>query len=395
MPERHRKGTPGFRRANLGLFVAGLAAFALLYCPQPVLPLIAEGFGGKLSPATASLSLAVSTGALALAVIPLSTLSDSVGRTGIMTFSLFGAAALGLLAAFAPSYPSLLVIRAVQGVALAGLPAVAMAYVAEEVHHRSLGLAMGLYIAGNGVGGMGGRLMASLAADVGSWRWAFGVTGVFALGCLLVFRVALPPSAHFVPRSLRPRAVAEAMRGHLADPGLRRLYAVGLLLMAAFVAVYNYLGYRLLAPPFGLPPGLVGFIFVVYLAGTASAATAGRLTNRLGRRRALWSTSLVAAPGLALTLPTMLPLVILGLTVLTFGFFSAHTIASGWVGARATAAKGQASALYLLCYYLGSSLGGWIGGIAYGYAAWPGTAAFVAALLTGAVTVALSLRNVR
>ncbi len=379
-PERHQRSSPGFRRITLALFAAGLATFTALYCVQALLPALATQF--HLMPATASLVVSVSTGALALGVIPLTALSEALGRTPVMTCSLFAAAGLGVLAAFSPSFAVLLVIRALQGLALAGLQAVAMSYLAEELHRGSLGFGMGLYIAGNGIGGMVGRLLAGLVDDVSNWRVALGVVGGVALLCALVFACSILPSAHFTARPLRLRPLAASVGRAFADTGLLRLYAVGFLLMGCFVTVYNYLGFRLLGPGFNLPELVVGLIFVVYLAGCLSSALAGRLVDRFGRPRLLWVMAVITLLGLALMLPDNLVLVVAGLVITTAGFFAGHSVASGWVSARSARLGVQGSAVYLFCYYLGSSIGGTVGGLAFTGRGWTGLTAYTGA--TGA-----------
>jgi MFS transporter, YNFM family, putative membrane transport protein len=388
---RLRRGDPGLRRVNFALFLAGMATFTLLYETQALLPLVSRSFGA--GPAEASLTVSVATGALALAVIPVSSLSEVVGRRAVMMVSVLAAAVLGLLAPLSPALWVLLACRALQGVALAGVPAVAMAYLAEEVDRNSLGQAMGLYIAGNAIGGLTGRIGASLLADAGGWRVALTGVGIFSLACALMFRLALPPSAHFRPAPVRVAALARSLRGHLADSGLVRLYLIAFTLMGAFVTVYNYLTYRLEAPPFRLSQAVIGSIFFAYLAGTASSTVAGRLTDRVGRWGIAWTAVVVAIGGVAMTLSASLAVIIGGLVLLTVGFFAAHSVASGWVSRRARVAPAQASALYLFAYYLGSSICGSAGGLAYSHGGWPGTAAFAAALLLIGLVSAVSLRR--
>lgn len=390
-PLRHTRGSRAYRRVNLALFAAGCSTFAMLYATQTLLPELSDGF--HLDPATASLSVSVTTGALALAVIPVSMLSERWGRSRVMTISVFGAALLGVLAAFAPDFGTLVVLRAVQGVALAGLPATAMAYLAEEVDGPSLGSAMGLYVAGNSIGGMGGRLVTGLASDLGGWRVALVAVGLLALGSAVAFRVLLPPSRNFTPSAMTARQLTGVLRSHVADPVLRRLYLLGMVFMAAFGTVYNYLGYRLLAEPFGLPQTVVGAIFVIYLAGTFSSAASGRLVGRIGHRATLWAAAAITAAGALLTLPDNLALVVVGLIVLTAGFFAGHSAASSAVGLRVTEGRAQASALYLAAYYLGASAGGPIGGVAFHGHGWAGAVLLVLVLMAAAGWVAFGLKG--
>lgn len=377
-------------RVRLGLFAAGLATFALLYTVQPLLPQLASSF--QVSAAGASLAMSAGTGALALAVIPVSSLSEVFGRRRIMMISLLAASVLGMLVPLSPSFSVLVVLRVLQGFALAGVPAVAMAYLTEEVHGDALGRAMGLFVGGNAIGGLLGRIGAGVFTDLGGWRLAvLGVSG-FSLACGLVFVVVLPASAFFTPAPLRLRALGASLAANLRDLGLVRLYVVGFALMGGFVTVYNYLTFRLSAAPFDLSATAIGFLFVVYLAGTFSSTMAGRLADRFGRYLVMLAGFVVMACGVLLTLPGVLAVIVLGLVVMTTGFFAAHSVASGWVGARASVAPAQASALYLCAYYIGSSVAGSIGGIFYGSGGWSSTVIFVLALVAVGLLCAASLR---
>lgn len=382
-------GTAAFRATVLALFAVGLATFAILYCVQPLMPLLAETFG--LSAAASSLALSATTGVLAPMLLVAGTLSDALGRKVVMVASILSSAALALLTALSPSWGVLLLLRALQGITLSGLQAVAMAYLGEEVAPAALGAAMGLYVAGNGLGGMLGRVCAGLGAELGGWRGALAaVATVAVLAGLFVWRV-LPPSRHFRPRALTLRASLSSLAGHLRDAALLRLFGVGILLMGGFVTVYNYIAFRLLAPPYELSQAVVGAVFVVYLAGVVSSTLMGRLADRFGRGLVLDAALALALAGLALTLARPLLLVALGLGVFTFGFFGAHAVASGWVSRRARTAKAQASALYLFSFYAGSTLVAPAVGLLWPPFAWPGVAAATAALLVGALLLARTL----
>lgn len=389
-PVGHARGTRGYRRLVAAIWAAGVGCFAVLYAPQALLPLVSGDLG--VPPSSAALLVSATTGTLALALLPMSYLADRVGRTRLMTLALATAAVLGVLAPFAPSFEVLLLLRAVQGVAIAGLPALAMTHLSEEVRPSAVGVAMGLFVAGNTVGGLSGRVVASAVADGWGWRAGLGAVGVLALVCAVAFRLLLPPPVA-PPATPSPVAAPGHLRRHLRDAGIRRLCLSSFVLMAAFVTVYNFLGYRLLDEPFGLSPTLVGLVFLVYLAGTVGSPAAGRLGERLGRRVVLLGGVLLALSAVLLTLSDLLAVVLLGLVLFTVGFFAAHTSASGMVGNRARVGRAQASALYLLAYYAGSSVGGWLGGFAYEGGAWPAVVAYVAGLLLAALGLAFLLRR--
>ncbi|WP_316659391.1 MFS transporter [Ralstonia condita] len=381
------RGHPGYLRANLALFAAGFSTFSLLYCVQPLMPLLARDFG--LSPAQTSLVLSVSTMLLAFAILFAGLLSESVHRKTLMGVSLVLSSGLTLAAAVLPGWHGLLLTRAMLGIALGGVPAVAMAYLAEEVHPQGLGLAMGLYIGGTAFGGMAGRVLTGAVADHFGWRAAMGFTGALGLLAALAFLWLLPPSRRFVPRKgVAPGDLLDTLGMHLREPGLRALFAMGFLLMGGFVTIYNYASFHLLDAPYGLSQTAVGGIFMVYLVGIGASAWFGRLADRHGRGRMLLAGTALMSAGVLLTLATPLALVIGGVALLTFGFFGAHAVASGWVGRRAQRAKGQAAALYLLAYYLGSSLIGTTGGKLYAPWGWPGVVGIVTACMACALATA-------
>ncbi|MFE9457167.1 MFS transporter [Streptomyces californicus] len=386
-PERLEPGRPGYRRMSFALFAAGVAAFALLYSTQALLPAVSASFDATAGQASWTVSAA--TGALALFVLPLSALSERFGRRQMMTASLTVAVLVGLLVPFAPSMGALIALRAVQGAALAGLPASAMAYLAEEVRPKALIAAIGLFVAGNSIGGMSGRILTGWVAQAWGWRAALAAVGLLALACAVAFHFLIPQARNFRPGSLNPKALARTVAGHLADPLLVRLYAIGALFMTVFGAVYTVIGYRLVEEPFSLPQGVIGSIFLVYLVGTVSSAAAGRLVARLGRRGALYLAVSTTAAGLLLSLGDTLAAVLLGLVLITAGFFAGHAVASSSVSRTATTGRAQASALYQSAYYLGSSAGGTLGAIAFHAGGWAGTVTLGLFAVLGVVSITL------
>ncbi|MFE3120363.1 MFS transporter [Streptomyces niveus] len=380
-------GRPGYRRMSFALFAAGVAAFALLYSTQALLPAITADLG--VTAGAASWTVSAATGALALFVLPLSALSERFGRRTLMTLSLTVAVVVGLLVPLAPNLEWLIALRAVQGAALAGLPASAMAYLAEEVRPKALVGAIGLFVAGNSIGGMSGRVLAGWVSQLWGWRAGLAAIGLLALVCAAVFRVLLPKARNFRPGTLNPRALAKTVGGHLADPLLRRLYAIGALFMTVFGAVYTAIGFRLAEAPFNLPQGVIGSIFLVYLVGTLSSAAAGKLVARLGRRGALYLAVGTTAAGLLLSLSDSLGAVLLGLVLITAGFFAGHAVASSAVSRTAKTGRAQASALYQSAYYVGSSAGGTLGAVAFHAGGWGATATLGLLAVLGVVSVTL------
>tara|TARA_Y100000296_G_scaffold24039_1_gene28414 strand:- start:326 stop:1504 length:1179 start_codon:yes stop_codon:yes gene_type:complete len=372
------RGTPAYRRATFALFCAGFATFALLYCIQPLLPMLAAYF--SVSAASSSLALSLTTLSLAVCLLISGALAESWGRKPVMAAALGLASLLGLASVLVDSWQLLLALRALLGLALSGLPALAMAYVGEEFEPESLPAAMGLYIGGTALGGMLGRLLSGLLSDLGGWQLALGGIASLGLLALVAFVWLLPPSRHFTAQPLSLRILLTNFRLHLGNPVLRGLFLQGFLLMGGFVALFNYIGFRLAGEPFGLSSTLIGLLFVVYLGGIFSAGWAGRLVPRFGARQVLRGGVALMLIGVGLCATSWLVSIVLGLGLFTLGFFAAHAVASGQVGSHAKGARAQASALYLCAYYLGSSVVGYGAGYVWDHAGWLPLMALLAAL---------------
>ncbi|WP_433444007.1 MFS transporter [Nonomuraea sp. CA-141351] len=387
---------PGTRRVSAAVAAAGVSSFALLYAPQPVLPQLAEAF--RLDPGSASLAIGVATTSLAVAVLPVAWMAGLVGRRRVILWYVVLSAVIGLLLPLAPSFPVLLVMRAVQGVAIAGFAGVAAAYLADVVGTARLTGSVGAMIAGNSVGGMLGRLGAGFAAEPMGWHGALLTVAVVSGLCALYAARTLPQSTGRTAGRTRSVPLGEPARqadaGRRLGGGLVAPFAVGALAMGAFVALYNAAGFRLTAPPLSLTPAAASLVFLAYAMGTASSAAAGRVASRLGRSKALVAALLLTAAGSGLTVSTSLPLVVAGFAVLTAGFFAAHAIANAWVAAEAAPhVRGRAAGVYTLCYYLGSGAGGTVGSIVYGHAGWTWLIALTSAWLLLAIAAVLIRRR--
>lgn len=388
---RIRAGTLEFRRSNRALFLGGFSTFSLLYYVQPLMPLFAREFG--LTPVQSSWSLSISTAALAISLIVAGIISDSVGRKPMMCGALMLSSGMTILCAFAQNYPQFLLMRGLLGAVLAGLPAVAMAYLSEEMEPTSLGYSMGIYISGSALGGMSGRVLASLLTDAVSWRFSVATIGVAGLLSGIEFWRSLPKSNHFRASRFDADTIAAGLRGHFRDQGLPWLFLLGFLLLGCFVSLYNFMSFRLMGAQFGLRQSAIAAMFSLYPIGMFSSVWVGKLGDKFGRRRVLWLVMSLMLAGLLLTVMNSLVSITIGIALFTFGFFGSHSIASSWVGRRAKAPQALASALYLLFYYLGSSLVSCVAGIMWAIGGWNGVVLVLVVCLLASLSIALRLRT--
>ncbi|MEQ7870075.1 MFS transporter [Chromohalobacter salexigens] len=348
--------TRAWWRATLALCLGSFTVFINLYVAQPLLPAIRESF--EVSTLAAGSAMSVSMLTLALSLLFYGPLSDAIGRAAIMRVTLVLASVCTLVMAFAPNFASLIALRALQGFLLGGLPAVAIAWMGDEFDKPALLLAVGLYISGNTLGGIGGRVIGGAVAEHWNWHASFMAIACLSLVCTSIFWRALPPARQFRPSPLRVGRAVRDMGGHLRDPRLIAAYLIGGFNFFIFINQYSYVTFRLSEAPFSLTSQWLGLIFLTYLGGTLGSALSGRVAQRLSQPVCMMLGIATLMLGSLVTLIPSLIAIIAGLTVNAVGFFLAHSMASSWVGRHAQRARGSASSLYLVFYYLGASLGG-------------------------------------
>lgn len=382
----HLPGSQAYRRLLIALFFIGVATFAQLYSPQGLLPIIAVE--QDITADQAALMVSAATLGLALGVIPWSYIGDAAGRKPAMVWAISLACLFAVLTTVAPSFTLALAARFFEGFMLGGVPALAVAYLNEEVSSKVAAVAAGTYVSGTTLGGLAGRIIAAPLGEQFGWKLGMLVVTALAVICVLVFLRMAPAAQRFTPRRTGVSEALGALFGNLRSGALWVIYLQGFLTMGGFVAMYNYLGFHLAGPPFLLPIWLTSLVFLAYLAGTLSSPRAGRLASRWGRKKVLLAGNLITMVGTALTLVSEMWVIIVGMVVLTGGFFAAHAVASGWAGARAVAGRSQSASLYNLGYYAGSSVFGFLGGTFLHMAGWPGTVVMV--LVLSALATALA-----
>ncbi|MCI9886883.1 MFS transporter [Micrococcales bacterium 31B] len=387
----HERGSRAYRRLVIALFAAGVATFGQLYSLQGLLPAISSSYG--ISPASASLAISAATIGVAASVLPWAFVADRIGRVRSMVIAVVIASLLFIAQPFAPTFEAMLALRLLEGLALGALPAAAVVYISEEVSPRHAALATGTYVSGTTLGGLFGRLIPGAVTYVADWRIAMLIEGLVALAAAAVFVMLAPRAQGFKTMRQRKReglpvpATRSLLAKALGSPRLWGLYVQGFFLMGVFVAVFNFVGFRLEAPPFALPVALSSLLYLSYLVGTYTSRLGGVAATRLGRLPvALCGITLLAA-GVLLTLANSIALILLGLCLMVGGYFAAHAVISSWAPAAARGASAQASATYTLCTYVGSSVIGWAAGLVYG--GWGWTAAALALAALAAVSAAL------
>lgn len=347
-------GSVRFKRIRNCIFLSGLSVFAQLYLFQPVLSDLCRDF--QIDPATSSLAVSFSTLGMAAGLFFWAFKADTLGRAKLMSFSLIASAILTLLSSLAWNFPMVLALSLLKGMALSGVSAVALAYLNEEVSPAVLGTAISLYLSGNTIGGMSGRVCGALIAGWSSWHITALCLGLSALAIGIVFARRFPASLHFHPQHTDVRIKFRRMGSFLTHFAFLGLFLTAALILGAFVSVYNYISFVLEAEPFNLPHYIVAMIFLMYITGVAGSMCIGWLSDRHDAALLLKISLLLMLAGVLLLLVMKLWALIAGLGIVTFAFSGANAMSSRIVSIRAHRAKSSATCLYWLFYYVGSSI---------------------------------------
>ncbi|WP_407481032.1 MFS transporter [Elizabethkingia meningoseptica] len=378
-----------FRNIKLCIFLSGLSVFAQIYLFQPLLPMVSAHF--QRSVGDSSLLVSSSTIGMALGLFFFAFKADDFPRKKLMVFSLLTSAILTIISVWIPSLPLLIAIGVIKGFVISGVSSVALAYLTEEVSAAIVGLAISMYISGNTIGGMSGRILATIIAGELGWQKAVLIIGIESLLLGLIFWKFFPESRFFVPQKINFSRKLKQMGKFISDPYMLRLYLIAALLMGVFVSVYNYLTFRLESPPFSLNHLFVAFIFLMYTFGVFGTMATSRLSQRFEQKYILRIFIVTMLGGVFLLLSHNITVLIIGLALLTFSFFAVHTMASRLITLHAKEGKSSATSIYWLFYYFGSSILGSGTGYLLHATSWTGFVAVL--LLTVALSFLLTIRN--
>lgn len=382
-----------FWKVTIGLTLASLLNFANLYIVQPLLPVFAREF--NVSPTVSSFALSLTTLSLVVGLLVFGFLSDRIGRIGILHWTLFLSVIPTLMIPLTDSFIWIIILRFFTGIAIAGVPAVAIAYINEEINYKSRGLAVTFYIASNALGGMIGRVIGGYFAD--HFRWQTGFYTVGFLGIIICFLcvILLPKSRFFEDHNRRIKEDLIGMIVHLKNKKLVLAFQFGMMLQFSFTGVWTYIPFYLEKEPFLLSIHAISLVYFTYLFGVVGSPIAGRLSFRLGYIKLMVIGLLIMLSGIVVTLAPTTFWVTVGLSLVCLGFFIVHSLTSAWVAETATHHKSGAMSFYLLSYYAGVTVGGTAAGVIWSGFSWPGvvTACTVVPAISGMLFLANAKSN--
>lgn len=374
-------------------FIIGLIGFLTLvdlFAAQAILPSLAERYAA--SPAAIGFAVNASTIGMAIAGVAVVFLGGAVDRRMGVWVSLAILSVPTLALAFAPDLTLFTGLRIVQGLFMVTAFSLTMSYLAERCTAAQSAAALAAYVTGVVASNLVGRMVS------GSVTGELGVPANFVLFAAL--NLAGAGVAFFALKKSDPvdrtKSVARSpflvIGDHLSNACLRTSFAIGFLILFAFIGVFTYVNFVLAKPPLALSPMALGLVYFVFLPSMITTPAAGRIAARYGARASFFGSLGLALAGLPLLLSTSLAVVLSGLAIVGVGTFFAQATATGFVGRAAKHDRAAASGLYLSSYYLGGLAGAAILGRIFDSYGWSATISAVGAAITLAGALAAMLR---
>lgn len=343
------------------VFLSGFSCFAQLYYYQPLLPDLAQYF--HLSETESSLTVSFATLGMALGLFSAMFFADRFSRKKFIAFSLFFSSILSVISSFSANFTMLIIINMLKGFLLSGSAAVSLTYIAEEVSLKNRTRITGSYVAGNGLGGMLGRVSAAWITAQFSWQTASEIIAGICLVFSILFIFLAPESQNFKPKKVSFLPLLKENLKLIINPKLLRFYVTGFIILGSFVSLYNYLAFYLVKPPFSFPKEYMHYIYLMYVFGIFGSISTARISKWMPPYKLLKTVISFGIFGILILYFSHLWTVILGLGIFTFSFFVTHIICTRLLGEFFTEKRSVIIAIYLLFYYSGASVLGSLTGL--------------------------------
>src|SRR6266699_5262212 len=275
--------------AFLRSLVIGLTAFLTvvdLFATQAILPSLAQHY--RVMPAAVGFAVNASTMGMGVAGLAVAFFSRRIDRRLGILLSLALLSIPTALLAVAPDLTTFTVLRILQGLCMASAFTLTLAYLGEACSAEDTGGAFAAYITGNVASNLIGRLVSAAVADHLGLATNFYVFAALNLvGAVLVYftisRTKPMDAVEPVPSS--PFAIWGV---HLRNAQLRASFAIGFLILFAFIGTFTYVNFVLVREPYAVGPMALGFVYFVFLPSIFTTPIAGQFVQRFGTRPTFW-----------------------------------------------------------------------------------------------------------
>ena len=367
--------------------VATGAVVANLYYAQPVLHEVAGTFHSGPGPTSAIITATqIGYAAGLLLVVPL---GDLHPRRGLVS-RLFCLSAVALVCCALA--PDLWVFAAasvlVGGASVAGQ--VMIPFAADLAPEERRGRVVARIMTGLLLGILLARTVSGLVAQAAGWRAIYWLSAALMIVFAVVLWRALPTEGPRPHRSY-PELVGSSLRLLATEPVLRRRAWHGACAFACFSVLWTTLAFLLSGSPYRYSNAVIGLFGLVGAGGIVAANLAGKLADSARSTATTVASGILLAGSFALLWAgrTSLAAVIAGIVVLDIGTQGMQITNQAIIYALRPDARSRINSAYMVCYFVGGSIGSLLAGALYATHGWAGVCVLGAGF--AALTLALSV----
>lgn len=345
--------------------MATVFAYVVLYSPQPLLPFLAHTFGVTKSQA----ALLITVTMLPMSIAPLSYgyLLESLSATKLLRGAILLLAVTVTGFACATSFNAMLIVRFFQGILIPAALTSIMTYLSSTAPEGKIQRIMSFYITATIMGGFLGRLAAGGFATYFHWRLFFALLALMLLACFFLLKQLQKEEVELHPTRPNIATLVEVVK-----TGNNALVLMSVIsLFFVFVALLNFLPFRLAGLRKETSEFFTAFMYSGYLMGALASLSAGRIVRRLGGEANAMIVGFLCY-GVAIIV-TLIPnewILFAALFLFCGSMFLVHTVAAAVVNKNSTRNRGIVNGLYVACYYGGGVLGSYLPGIVYERYGW-------------------------
>ncbi len=369
------------------MLVTTMCTTALLYAPQPLLPLFKEQF--LLQETTAGLLISLTLAPIGIAPLCYGFFLESVSALKLLRISVLLLSLSGLIFAACHTFPFLLSARVLQGLIIPAVLTSIMTGISIYTPKEKLQRLMSFYIASTITGGVLGRLSAGFFTSFLSWRLFFVLLSAALFLCFIALcrikdtqeKAAIRPKYKEIGKTLR-------------NSTYRPLFLIVFCSFFVLAAVMNFIPFRVLQINSNASQLLLGTIYTGYIAGIFTAIFASKIIKSFkGEENSIIAGIIIMASSLLVLLTPNISVIFLTLFVLSASMFLIHTVDAYKVNQMADGKKGIVNGLYITSYYAGGTLGSYLPGLIYEKYGWSPFVVLLCCVLAVALLAIFSFKK--
>lgn len=257
------------------------------------------------------------------------------------------------------------------------IPQLIIPLAAQLSNPNERGKIIGTVMSGLLIGILVSRTISGLIGNYFGWRVVYIVAAIMMIILILVLRKVIPVTnpvsevRYFDLLKSLPKLIKD-------EPILREASLNGALMFAAFSAFWTALTFLLESPHYNMGAQAAGLLGLVGIVGALAAPLVGKLADKKGSRYVIGICIIIVSLSYILFLALGFKMIglIIGVILLDLGVQSSNISNQARVHSMNEEKRNRINTVYMVSFFLGGSLGSFLGSSAYSNFGWFGVCIF-------------------